>query len=173
MRPLAPTGFNANSSELSRTGESESERNNRNLSDLLQELRVAGLGVQVLFGFLLSLPFTVRFGRLDALERELYQVSLICAALATVLLISPVAYHRWVFRRHEKRRLLRHANVQAILGLAMVAFAVCSAVWMVLMVTGLNWLSGLFAAVTTGCFAFLWFVLPVVDRLGAPLPRKP
>lgn len=170
---MAPTGFNASSSELSPRGESESERNNRNLSDLLQELRVAGLGVQMLFGFLLSLPFTVRFGHLDALERELYQVSLICAALATVLLISPVAYHRWVFRRHEKERLLRYANVQAILGLAMVVLAVCSAVWMVLMVIGLNKLSGVFAAITTGCFAFLWFVLPVVDRLGAPSPRNP
>src|SRR5271156_1167168 len=97
--------------------ESEAERNNRNLSDLLQELRVAGLGVQVLFGFLLGLPFTVRFGRMDGSGRTLYQVSLICAAVATALLVSPVAYHRWVFRRHEKGRLLRYANTQAILGL--------------------------------------------------------
>ena len=96
-------------SELSanETGESEAERNNRNLSDLLQELRVAGLGVQVLFGFLLSLPFTVRFKQLDALERALYRVSLLDAALAIALLVSPVAYHRWVFRRHEKRRHAR------------------------------------------------------------------
>jgi O-antigen/teichoic acid export membrane protein len=119
-----------------------------------------------MFGFLLALPFTVRFTRLGGLERDLYQVSLICAALATVLLVSPVAYHRWVFRRHEKGRLLRHANVQAILGLAMVALALCAAVWMVLLVVGLSWLSGLFAAATTGCFAFLWFILPVVDRVG-------
>ena len=90
------------------TGEPEAERNNRNLSDLLQELRVAGLGVQVLFGFLLSLPFTVRFKQLDALERALYRVSLLSAALAIALLVSPVAYHRWVFRRHEKGRLLRY-----------------------------------------------------------------
>jgi hypothetical protein len=61
----------------SQTDESEAERNNRNLSDLLQELRVAGLGVQVLFGFLLGLPFTVRFSRLDGLGRTLYQVSLL------------------------------------------------------------------------------------------------
>ena len=158
--------------ELSPRGESEPERNNRNLSDLLQELRVAGLGVQMLFGFLLSLPFTVRFGRIDAFEKDLYQVSLISAALATVLLISPVAYHRWVFRRHEKERLLRYANIQAILGLAMVAFALCSAVWMVLMVIGLNRLSALFAALVSGCFAFLWFVLPIVDRLGSPSRRR-
>jgi hypothetical protein len=146
--------------------ESEAERNNRNLSDLLQELRVAGLGVQVLFGFLLSLPFTVRFGQLDGLGRTLYRVSLFGAALATALLVSPVAYHRWVFRRHEKGRLLRYANVQALLGLAMVALAVCAAVWMVLLVVGLNWPTGLLAGATTGCFAFLWFVLPMAERLG-------
>jgi O-antigen/teichoic acid export membrane protein len=149
----------------SETEESEAERNNRNLSDLLQELRVAGLGVQVLFGFLLALPFTVRFKQLDGQERVLYQVSLLCAALATALLVSPVAYHRWVFRRHEKGRLLRYANVQAILGLAMVAVAVCAAVWMVLIFVGLSWSVGLFASITTACFAVLWFVLPLIDRL--------
>jgi O-antigen/teichoic acid export membrane protein len=149
------------------TDESEAERNNRNLSDLLQELRVAGLGVQVLFGFLLGLPFTVRFSRLDGSGRTLYQVSLICAAVATALLVSPVAYHRWVFRRHEKGRLLRYANVQAILGLGMVAVAASAAVWMVLLFIGLSWPVGLLAGVATGSFAALWFVLPIVDRLGA------
>src|SRR5580700_12167708 len=123
-----------NRSDLSSrtTDESAAERNNRNLSDLLQELRVAGLGVQVLFGFLLSLPFTMRFKQLDALERALYRVSLLSAALAIALLVSPVAYHRWVFRRHEKGRLLRIANVQALLGLLMVAFSISCAVWLVL-----------------------------------------
>ncbi|MFZ0250904.1 MAG: DUF6328 family protein [Acidimicrobiales bacterium] len=148
------------------TGESEAERNNRNLSDLLQELRVAGLGVQVLFGFLLALPFTVRFKQLNGQERVLYQASLLCAAVATALLVSPVAYHRWVFRRHEKGRLLRYANMQAIVGLAMVAVAVCAAVWMVLLFVGLSWSVSVLAALTTASFAALWFVLPLVDRLG-------
>jgi O-antigen/teichoic acid export membrane protein len=149
------------------TGETEAERNNRNLSDLLQELRVAGLGVQVLFGFLLALPFTVRFKQLNGTDRSLYQLSLLCAAFATALLVSPVAYHRWVFRRHEKGRMLRYANVQAILGLAMVAVAVCAAVWMVLLFVGLGWLVGLLAGLTTAAFVALWFVLPIADRLGA------
>ncbi len=158
-----------NGSELGKTetGESEAERNNRNLSDLLQELRVAGLGVQVLFGFLLGLPFTNHFTQLDGSGRVLYQVSLLCAAMATALLVSPVAYHRWVFRRHEKARLLRYANVQAIAGLGMVAVAVCSAVWMVLLFIGLSWPVGLVAGATTASFAVLWFVLPIIDRLGA------
>jgi O-antigen/teichoic acid export membrane protein len=151
----------------SQTDESEAERNNRNLSDLLQELRVAGLGVQVLFGFLLGLPFTVRFSRLDGLGRTLYQVSLLGAAVATAHLVSPVAYHRWIFRRHEKGRLLRYANVQAILGLAMVAVAACAAVWMTLLFVGLSSSEGLLAGATTGCFAALWFVIPIMDRLRA------
>ncbi len=145
--------------------ESESQRNNRNLADLLQELRVAGLGVQMLFGFLLALPFTVRFSSITGGERDLYRASFICAALSTALLVSPVAYHRWVFRRHEKGRLLRIANVQALFGLLTVALAVTSAVWLVLLVVGLNWIIGLFAALTTCSFAALWFGLPLFDRL--------
>jgi O-antigen/teichoic acid export membrane protein len=153
------------------TGESEADRNNRNLSDLLQELRVAGLGVQVLFGFLLALPFTVRFKQLDGVDRALYQLSLICAALATALLVSPVAYHRWIFRRHEKGRLLRYANVQAILGLGMVAIAVCAAVWMVLSFVGLTWPVALLAGLTTALFVLLWFALPMADRFAADRGR--
>jgi hypothetical protein len=69
-------------------------RDDRNLAELLQELRVAGLGVQVLFGFLLSLPFTNRFTRLSQGQRDLYLASLVLAAVATALLLGPVAYHR-------------------------------------------------------------------------------
>jgi O-antigen/teichoic acid export membrane protein len=157
---------------LSPTGESEDERNNRNLSDLLQELRVAGLGVQVLFGFLLSLPFSVRFTKLDAGEQHLYQAALLCAAASIALLVSPVAYHRWVFRRHEKGRLLRLANTVALLGLLMVALAISCAVWLVLLVVGLEWSVAFFAAVTTGAFAVLWFVLPLIDRASAAARRR-
>lgn len=148
------------------TGESEAERNNRNLTDLLQELRVAGLGVQMLFGFLLALPFTVRFTTLTGGQRDLYRCSLICAALSTALLVSPVAYHRWVFRRHVKGKLLRIANVEALIGLAMVSVAVCTAVWLVLMVVGLTWIVGFLASITTASFVVLWFVLPIADRIA-------
>ena len=71
----------------------------------------------------------MRFKQLDALERALYRVSLLSAALAIALLVSPVAYHRWVFRRHEKGRLLRYANTQAIIGLGMVALCVWPSGW--------------------------------------------
>jgi putative flippase GtrA len=144
--------------------ENEAERNNRNLTDLIQELRVATLGIQVLFGFLLSLPFTVRFTHLNEVQRDLYRISLLCAAAATALLVSPVGYHRWVFRRHEKERLLRFANAVAILGLVGVALAVICAVWLVLSFVGLGWLFSLLASIVTGMFVYLWFALPIFER---------
>jgi Family of unknown function (DUF6328) len=90
-----------------RREESQAQRDDRNLGELLQELRVAGLGVQVLFGFLLSLPFTNRFTRLSPGQRDLYLASLVLAAVATALLVGPVADHRLVFRRGQKERLVR------------------------------------------------------------------
>src|SRR5437016_7443363 len=111
--------------------ESEEERNDRNLAELLQELRVAGLGVQVLFGFLLSLPFTNRFTHLSPGQRNLYLGTIVLAAVATALLLGPVAYHRLVFRRGEKERLVRAANIMAIAGLAAVGLAVSAAILLV------------------------------------------
>jgi hypothetical protein len=143
--------------------ETEEERDDRNLMELLQELRVAGIGVQVLFGFLLSLPFTVRFATLDGAQRHLYIVSLLLSALATGLLSAPVAYHRLVFRQHKKARLLRVANAMALGGLATVGLAISSGV---LLVTGVV-LNGLavpliFAAVV-GMFVILWLLVPLIS----------
>ena len=144
--------------------ESEEERNDRNLAELLQELRVAGLGVQVLFGFLLSLPFTNRFSRLSQGQRDLYLAILVLDAVATALLLGPVAYHRLVFRQGQKEALVRAANVMAIAGLAAVGLAVSAAV---LLVTGFV-ASGLTAAVITVftfcLFGILWFVFPLTRR---------
>jgi hypothetical protein len=144
--------------------ESEAERDDRNLAELLQELRVAGLGVQVLFGFLLSLPFTSRFATLSHAQRQLYLTSLMLAALSTALLLAPVAYHRLVFRRQQKEHLIRVANVMAICGLAAVGLAISAAV---LLVTGYVD-HGLPAVVLSICtvvlFGGLWFALPLHRR---------
>jgi hypothetical protein len=144
--------------------ETQAERDDRNLAELLQELRVAGLGVQVLFGFLLSLPFTNRFTMLSHAQRQLYTVTLMLAAVATALLLGPVAYHRLVFRRHQKEHLVRAANVMAICGLAAVGLAISGAV---LLVTGYvdRGLPGVLISVFTVClFGGLWFVLPLARR---------
>jgi MFS family permease len=146
--------------------ESQAQRDDRNLAELLQELRVAGLGVQVLFGFLLSLPFQARFTRLSHGQRDLYLASLVLAALATALLLGPVAYHRLVFRRGQKERLVRAANVMALLGLGIVGLAVSAAV---LLVTG--FVVSTLPAALIGAFVFClfggtWFLFPLARRNG-------
>jgi O-antigen/teichoic acid export membrane protein len=145
--------------------ETNPERINRNLSDLLQELRVAALGVQMLFGFLLALPFYAKFSELGASQRDLYRVSVLAAAAATALLIGPVAYHRWVFRRHQKAKLVKLANVEALLGLAMVAVSLCCIIGLVFTVVGAGWFFSLLVAVVMASFLFLWFALPIFDRV--------
>jgi MFS family permease len=153
--------------------ESPEQRDDRNLAELLQELRVAGLGVQVLFGFLLSLPFTQRFSRLSHAQRELYTASIVLAAVATALLVGPVAYHRLVFRRHEKERLVRVANVMAMLGLATVALAVSAAVLLVTSYVTKGWPTVLISVVVAGLFGGLWFIFPLASRSPEPLKPEP
>jgi hypothetical protein len=151
-------------SEPDRPGESEAQRDDRNFIELLNELRVVGIGVQVLFGFLLGLPFTNRFSRLDAAQRGVYLATVTLAALSTALLVAPVAYHRLLFRRHEKESVVRTTSMLAIAGLATVGLAVSGAV--VLVVTFVA--PGAPAIVITGlvvcAFAGLWFALPLSRR---------
>ncbi len=144
--------------------ESEAERDDRNLAELLQELRVAGLGVQVLFGFLLSLPFSVRLVKPGHGQRELYVASLLLAALSTALLCGPVAYHRLVFRRHEKGRLLRVANALALLGLGAVGLAISAALLLVVGFVERGVPVPVTAGATLLCFFGLWFAFPVIHR---------
>ena len=161
-------GPGADAPEPGRPGETEAERDDRNLIELLQELRVAGLGVQVLFGFLLALPFTSRFAALSHPQRALYMVSLLLAATSTALLLAPVAYHRLVFRQHRKEQLVKDANIMAILGLGSVGLAVSAAVLLVLSYVT----KGLPAVVITigvvCLFGVLWFALPLARRARFP-----
>ncbi len=144
--------------------ETEAQRDDRNLTELVQELRVAGLGVQVLFGFLLSLPFTARFDRLSGFQHDLYLTSVVLAAVATTLLIGPVAYHRLVFRRGMKEDLVRFANVMATLGLVAVAGAVLAAVLLITDYVAGALAGGLTTALLAGMIAVLWFAVPLTRR---------
>jgi MFS family permease len=144
--------------------ESEAERADRNLGELLQELRVAGLGVQVLFGFLLSLPFTNRFTRLSGGQRDLYLACLVLAAVATALLLGPVAYHRLVFRRGQKESLVQAASVMAIAGLVTVGLAVSVAVLLVARFVTSSTAAGLITALIACMFGLLWFAFPLTRR---------
>src|SRR4051794_33462351 len=111
--------------------ESEEERADRNLSDLLQELRVALPGVQVLFGFLLTVPFTQRFEDLTSFQQKLYFGVLIAVALATVLLVAPTAGHRILFRRQQKEYIVTISNRLALAGLSLLALAMCGAITLI------------------------------------------
>jgi hypothetical protein len=145
--------------------ESEAQRVDRNMAELLQELRVAGLGIQVLFGFLLSIPFTNRFEQLSSTQRVVYMLALMLAAVATALLLAPVAYHRLLFRHNLKGAVLRVANTSAILGLVTVSLAVSATV---LLDVSFVEQGAIVPALTIGVvalFAGLWFVFPLSRRI--------
>jgi MFS family permease len=157
-----------------RPDETQAERDDRNLADLLQELRVAGLGIQVIFGFMLGLPFTSKFSELGPGQRTLYIVTLLLAAVATALLVGPVAYHRLVFRRHLKRHLVRAANVMAILGLAAVALTVSAAVLLVVSYVAHGAPAVIIGVFVVCVFAGLWFVYPLTRHWDSqPEPPGP
>ena len=144
--------------------ETEAERIDRNLLELLQELRIAGIGVQVLFGFLLAIPFTTKFATLDHAQHVLYTADLLLAALAIALLSAPVAHHRLMFRHHEKESILRIANLAAIGGLAAVGLTISGSV---LLVVSFVW-SGAVVWIITAATMFttfgIWLGLPVADH---------
>jgi hypothetical protein len=150
--------------------ESEEERADRNLSDLLQELRVALPGVQVLFAFLLTVPFTNRFDDLNGFQEKLYFGVLICVALATVLLVAPTAGHRILFRRQQKEYLVTVANNLALAGMALLAVSMCGAIALIS-----DFLFGSVTAIISTvvmalAFIGFWFTGPVIRRTKLP-PR--
>jgi O-antigen/teichoic acid export membrane protein len=150
--------------EPDRPGETEAQRDDRNTMELLNELRVVGIGVQVLFGFLLGLPFTNHFSKLYPAQRGVYLATVTLAALSTVLLVAPVAYHRLLFRRHEKGSLVRVTNVLAIAGLVTVGLAVSCAVVLVVTVVAPGAPAIVITALIVVAFAGLWFALPLSRR---------
>ncbi|HEX9065891.1 MAG TPA: DUF6328 family protein [Streptosporangiaceae bacterium] len=144
--------------------ETESQRVDRNTMELLQELRVAGLGVQVLFGFLLSLPFTNRFAKLGPVQRDIYLADLLLCVLSTALLLAPVAYHRLVFRMNLKEAVVRDANVMAIAGLICVGLAVAAAVVLIISFVTSGGPAIIIGVFVICLFATLWFAVPLAKR---------
>ncbi|HEY0903080.1 MAG TPA: DUF6328 family protein [Marmoricola sp.] len=142
----------------------------RNWSELLQELRVAQTGNQILTGFLLTLPFTDRFTDLTDGQRDLYLVVLLGSVVATGLNVAPVAYHRMLFRRRERRWLVAAAHASARLGLVMLALTSCGVVLLVFdIVVGRT--TAVIAAVAVLAFlCLLWGAVPLVKwgRDGQP-----
>ena len=145
--------------------EERNERLDRELIELLNELRVALPGVQVLFAFLLTVPFTQRFSQVTGVQEDAYFASFLCAAVATVLLIAPSTYHRLQWRQKDKEHMLVVANRLAIAGTVFLASAVVSVVYLVTdLIFGLA--STLVATILTAVlFGWLWYALPLVRRL--------
>jgi hypothetical protein len=150
--------------------ESEEERADRNLSDLLQELRVALPGVQVLFAFLLTVPFSQRFDDLSNFEQKLYFGVLICAALATVLLVAPTAGHRILFRRQQKEYLVNVANNLSLAGLLLLAVGMSGAIALISSFLFGSATAIVSTAIVGLAFAGFWYAGPIIRR--AKLPRR-
>ena len=144
--------------------ESDHERLDRNLLELLNELRVVLPGVQVLFAFLLVVPFNTGFAHVGGYERTVYFVTLLLASLSAVCMIAPAAQHRFLFRHDDKRHIVFVSNRIVIVGLAFLALAMCGC--LLLVATKLfGALAGLLTLVLGAIpFAVLWFAVPISRR---------
>jgi uncharacterized membrane protein len=155
------------SGERERSGrrrETRSERIDRELIELLNELRVALPGVQFLFAFLLVVPFQQRVTEMTAFQRDVYFVTLVAAVVATGLLIAPSAQHRVLFRQHDKEKLLQRSHRSAFAGLVVLSLALSSAVLLVVDVlfdTTQAWITAL---AVLALLVWWWLVTPLLQR---------
>ena len=145
-------------------GEPKSERLNRELIEVLNELRVALPGVQVLFAFLLAVPFTQRWGRTTDLQRDVFFAAILTTTVSSILLIAPSAYHRILFREHDKEHIIQVVNRLTLVGLALLAVAMSCVVFLVTdMLYTTGWASAVTAAVVV-LFAWFWFAMPAIRK---------
>lgn len=155
-----------------RDGETEGDRLDRNLGDLLQELRICLPGVQVLFAFLLAVPFQQNFDEVTGTQKTLYFITLLLTALSTALFIAPTAFHRFTFRLQQKDQLVTLGNKLAIAGVSTLGLAMTGAVTLVT-----NVLYGTTATVITGLvtlsmFVSFWLLLPSRQRHEAAKEKR-
>jgi Flp pilus assembly protein TadB len=144
--------------------EGDKERVDRELLELLNELRVALPGVQVLFAFLLVLPFQQGWREIEDVERHVYFGALIACAIASALLIAPSVYHRLNFRRRNKERMLQDANQMAVLGSAFVAVGIACAIFLVADVVYGPSVAVIATVSALALYGTLWWVLPLLRR---------
>jgi hypothetical protein len=140
--------------------ETEKQRWDRNFADLLQELRVAQTGVQILFAFLLTLPFSNGFPKTSAFQRDVYLVALMSAAFATAMIISPVAFHQALFRQGRKPELVRYAHRMAGGGLGFMLISMVSSVLLITDYLLHGRAAAVFTAIAAGFFLTFWVAIP-------------
>jgi hypothetical protein len=149
---------------LTERDDDEQERLNRQLLELLNELRVALPGVQVLFAFLLAVPFQQRFGQVTSFERHVYIVTLLASAAATAFLIAPTGYHRILFQRGDRPLIIRKGTQMLIVGLACLAVAMTGAVFLVTEVVFSTATAIALGAAAAVMFGWFWFGAALVRR---------
>jgi Family of unknown function (DUF6328) len=141
--------------------ETPKERLDRNFTELLGELRVALPGVQVLFAFLLVVPFNQGYSRMTTFDKDAYFATLLCTTLASILLIAPTVRHRVAFRHDDKAHLVMASNRLSIAGLAALALAMTGAILLVTNVVFGTLAATLATLVVAGAFATIWYWFPV------------
>lgn len=144
--------------------ETEKQRIDRELIELLNELRVALPGVQVLFAFLLTLPFTPGFEQITSADRRWYFVSVVLTALSSMFLIAPSAHHRLRFRSRAKEQLLKASSVYALIGLALLAAAMSTSLFLITDVVYDSSTASLTAGAIGAITAVFWFLVPFLYR---------
>lgn len=142
----------------------EQERLNRRLIELLNEIRVAMPGVQVLFGFLLAVPFQQRFAEATTFQRDVYFFTLVASALATALFIAPTAYHRMMFGEGDRPHIIKVGTRLLILGLIALALAMNGAVLLICDVLFGPVTVVVTTVATTSVFVWLWFGMGLLRR---------
>lgn len=142
------------------TGETRNDQLTRNIGELLQELRVAQAGVQILFGFLLSVVFTDRFHNASGFEKSLHLAAVILAVAATALLTAPAAWHRLLFRTGSRERILTVGNRFVLVGLVCLALAITATVGLIAKVVYGGVAMVVVLVVTALMFGVLWFAVP-------------
>jgi len=141
-------------------------RIDRELIEMLNELRVMLPGVQVLFAFLLTVPFAAGFSRANDLHQALLLTALLTAALAVGFLVAPAAQHRVLFRAREKERLLRRSNRFAIVGTAFLAVSVTASVLLVVDYLFRWWWAATAAGIVAAVLLWTWLIQPLRIRVG-------
>jgi hypothetical protein len=141
------------------------ERLDRHWTELLQELRVVQTGIQLLTGFLLTLPFQQKFASLGDVDRAIYLAAVSCSITATGFLQAPVAVHRGVFRRHRRKETVQFAHRLAIVGIAFLALAIICVTTLIFGVVVGNTGGTVAGAIAAALLCVLWLVIPLALRM--------
>jgi hypothetical protein len=150
-----------------KTEENEQERRARELAELLQELRVVLPGVQVLFAFLLTVPFSARFGGVSPLQQTVFFGTLVCTAISAGLLLAPSAHHRLLWRQQAREHRLRTANRLAIAGIILLVPGMVGAIFVITDILFGSTAAAVGTAAIAAFFVYVWFVMPMRYRLSS------